>query len=157
MEEAKRIAPAGDWSGAPVDRVVLAYDDRHRRRIVLTCESGRRVLLNLADATVLAHGDGLVLEGGGIVRVEAAPERLVEVRGLDPQHLLKLTWHLGNRHLPTEILAGVLRIRHDHVIADMLVRLGAKLTPVAAPFNPEGGAYGHGHVEGHDHGHDHAH
>jgi urease accessory protein len=157
VHRATGIRPAGTWRGAAADVVVLAHDDRHRRRVVLTCMSGRRVLLDLPEARVLRHGDGLVVAGGAIVRVEAAPERLLEVTAADAHALARLAWHLGNRHLPTQFLAGALRIRDDHVIADMLLRLGAHVVPVEAPFDPEGGAYGHGAVHGHGHGHDHRH
>ena len=159
IAEVREVLPAGSWDEAPEDFVVLTYDDRHRRRRVLSCTSGRQILLNLAEARVLADGDGLPLQGGGTVAVRAAPERLIEVRVADTHALLRVTWHLGNRHLPTEIFSDRLRIRDDHVILDLLHRLGAETTHIEAPFNPEGGAYGHGHVEGHTHGdaHDHAH
>jgi urease accessory protein len=154
LAEARSVLDAGTWSDKPVDRVVLAYDDRHRRRFVLTCASGRQILLNLADARVLADGDGLQLGDGAIIVVEAAPEKLIEVRAADAHELIRIAWHLGNRHLPTEILADSLRIRHDHVIEAMVIQLGAKVEHINVPFNPEGGAYGHGHVEGHDHSDD---
>lgn len=155
VAEARNVLAAGTWSDQPVDRVVLAYDDRHRRRLMLTSASGRKILLNLAGARVLTDGDGLQLGDGKIVAVEAAPERLIEVRAADVHELIRITWHLGNRHLPTEILSDRLRIREDHVIKDLLARLGAQMQHVEEPFNPEGGAYGHGHVEGHGHAHDH--
>ena len=75
----------------------------------------------------------------------------------DPAHLLRVAWHLGNRHLPTQLLGDRLRIRRDHVIEAMLVQLGAFVVPVEAAFDPEGGAYGHGRTFGHDHGHSHDH
>ena len=84
----------------------------------------------------------------------AAAEPLAEVTCDDIDHLVRVAWHLGNRHLPTELLGTCLRIRRDHVIEDMLVKLGAHVTHVSAPFNPEGGAYGHGRTHGHDHGDD---
>src|ERR1700751_2319251 len=119
-------------------------------------------------------GDAWVLEDGRLVEVVAAPEPLLEIRGRDPQHLVRLAWHLGNRHLPTQITERGLRIRRDHVIEEMLRGLGARLIEIEAPFDPEGGAYaghahpndahdhaGHGHSThehgAHHHGHDHYH
>ncbi len=100
-----------------------------------------------------------------LIEVVAAPEPLVEIRGNDPQHLVRVAWHLGNRHLPTQIMAKGLRIRRDHVIEAMVKGLGARVIEIEAPFDPEGGAYaggGHAHAEsqhghtGHDHSsHDH--
>lgn len=159
MIRAVSVYPAGLWSKAAADAVVLDFDARHRRRIAMTAKGGTEFLLDLPEAVALKHGDGLMLEDGRIVSVEAAPEALVEVTGKDGAHLLRLAWHLGNRHLPTELLGDRLRIRRDHVIEDMLTQLGAFVGPVDAPFHPEGGAYGHGRVHGHDdHGHhDHGH
>ena len=110
-----------------------------------------------------AAGDGLRLEDGRIVAVEAAPERLLEITCADERALARIAWHLGNRHLATEIGERTIHIRDDHVIADMVRGLGAEVRSVERPFNPEGGAYGHGAVHGHSHGdgrghaHDHHH
>jgi urease accessory protein len=132
-----------------VDRVVLDSDERHRRRIVLTGERGTEFLLDLPHATALRDGDGLVLEDGAIVRVAGKPEPLVEIAATTPQDLARLAWHVGNRHTDMQVMADTLRIRRDHVLEDMLRGLGARLTPIEAPFDPEHGAYGHRH---HDHG-----
>jgi urease accessory protein len=132
-----------------VDRVVLDSDERHRRRIVLTGERGTEFLLDLPHATTLRDGDGLVLEDGAIVRVAGKPEPLVEVAAATAQELARLAWHIGNRHTDMQVMADTLRIRRDHVLEDMLRGLGARLTPIEAPFDPEHGAYGHRH---HDHG-----
>jgi urease accessory protein len=105
----------------------------------------------------LEGGDGLVLEDGRLVRVEAAKELLLEVTCADSDHLLRIAWHLGNRHLPTELLGNRLRIRQDHVIEDMLKKLNARVQKLEAPFNPEGGAYGHGRTHSHEHNHEHSH
>ena len=120
----------------------------------MTSDHGAKFLLDEAEAVQLHHGDGLELEDGRVVVVIAAPEALLEVRAADPNHLLRLAWHLGNRHLSTAIDGERLLIRYDRVIADMLVRLGATVAQVEAPFDPEGGAYG-GPALGHAHGHDH--
>src|ERR1700732_3546311 len=125
----------------PADTVVLDFDDRHRRRMAMTGTRGLEFLLDLENATVLRGGDALVLEDGGLIEVVAAPEPLIEIRGIDPHHLVRLAWHLGNRHLPTQIVPKGLRIRRDHVIEAMVKGLGARGTEIEAPFAPEGGAY----------------
>ena len=146
---ARRVHGAGHWSGTPRDRLTLDYEERFRRRIVLTCDGGARVLLDLAEARLLNEGDALVAESGALFLVHAKAEALLEICDQDSTHLLRLAWHLGNRHLPTEFAAGRLRIREDPVIAGMLHALGAEATPVTAPFSPERGAYsahpGHAH------------
>src|SRR5580704_3798154 len=143
--------PAGHW---PKERtagtLTLDFDARHRRRIRLTTDQGEGVLLDLPKAVAMADGDGLLLEDGKWLRVQAATELVVEVTHKDADELMRLAWHLGNRHLPTEIRNQMLRIRPDHVIEDMLYGFGAELVKVCAPFQPEGGAYG-----GHGHHHDH--
>jgi urease accessory protein len=157
------------WSEAPADTVVLGFDDRHRRRMAMTGTRGVEFLLDLENAVALRGGDALVLEDGRLIEVVAAPEPLAEIRGTDPQHLVRIAWHLGNRHLPTQIAGKGLRIRRDHVIEAMVKGLGARVIEIEAPFDPEGGAYasghahaeagGHGHTghdhSSHDHGHDH--
>jgi urease accessory protein len=159
MIRATQVRPPGNWSGTAADTVVLDFDDRHRRRMAMSGTRGLEFLLDLKEAVALRGGDALVLEDGRLIEVVAAPEPLIEIRGTDPQHLVRVAWHLGNRHLPTQIVGKGLRIRRDHVIEDMVRGLGARVIAIEAPFDPEGGAYSgdghaaHGH-EGHGHGHD---
>ena len=137
----------------------------------MTGTRGLEFLLDLENAVALRGGDALVLEDGRLVEVVAAPEPLIEIRGNDPQHLVRVAWHLGNRHLPTQIMPKGLRIRRDHVIEAMVKGLGARVIEIEAPFDPEGGAYAaaampmrrrpirtphaaHDHAS-HDHGHHH--
>jgi urease accessory protein len=183
MIRAIKVRAHHRWSDAPADTVVLGFDDRHRRRMAMTGTRGLEFLLDLENAVVLRGGDALVLDDGRLIEVVAAPEPLVEIRGNDPHHLVRVAWHLGNRHLPTQIMAKGLRIRRDHVIEAMVRGLGARVIEIEAPFDPEGGAYagdGHaadgashdhgdhrhddhhhdehcGHDHDHDHGHSHAH
>jgi len=150
MKRFTAVVPAGRFDPAQAsDRVVLDFDSRHRRRIVLYGEAGAVVLLDLSEAVHLRHDDGLVGEDGSIVLVAAAPESLVEIRAVSQAELIRIAWHLGNRHLPTQLLPDALRIRADHVIEDMVRGLGGTVTAIEAPFDPEGGAYGHGAVHGH--------
>jgi urease accessory protein len=132
-----------------IDFVVLDAGERHRRRMVLTAEGGTSFLLDLPRATVLRDGDGLVLEDGTIVRVAGKREALLEVTAESPHHLARLAWHIGNRHTDMEIVGERLRIRRDHVLEEMLRGLGAQLSIIEAPFDPEHGAYGQEHRHGH--------
>lgn len=163
MIRATRVLGQHHWREAASDTVVLDFDDRHRRRLAMTGTRGLEFLLDLAHAIALRGGDALVLEDGRLVEVVAAAEPLIEIRGSDPLHLVRLAWHLGNRHLPTQIMAKGLRIRRDHVIEAMVKGLGARVIEIEAPFDPEGGAYAEpAHDDHHDHahaghGHDHAH
>jgi urease accessory protein len=152
MRRASSVRRAGSVEESLIiDRVVLDADERHRRRITLTGEHGTTFLLDLPHAIALKDGDGLVLEDGAIVRVTGKSEPLVEIAAASPHELARLAWHIGNRHTDVQIVGERLRIRRDHVLEDMLRGLGAKLTPIDAPFDPEHGAYGHGHQH-HDHG-----
>jgi urease accessory protein len=152
MHSASIHRPAGHWPKKnAAGTLTLDFDARHRRRIRLTADEGEDILLDLPKAVAMADGDGLQLEDGRWLLVQAAAEPIVEIRHRDPNQLVRLAWHLGNRHLPTEIRAQVLRIRPDHVIEHMLYGFGAELTKVQAPFQPEGGAYSdHGHHHDHD-------
>lgn len=164
------IRRAGQWRDQEArDRLVLGYDDRHRRRRRYKTEQGQDILLDLAETTVLRGGDALALPGGGVVVVAAADEALIEITAHSPAELARLAWHLGNRHLPAAIEGSRILIRDDHVIVAMLKGLGAHVREVQAPFDPEGGAYGehnreglhaqvqHAHDHGHSHDHDHPH
>ena len=131
--------------------ITLDFDTRHRRRIQLTADQGENILLDLPKAIAMANGDGVQLDDGRWLMIQAAAETIVEVRHKDPGQLVRLAWHLGNRHLPTEIRHEAIRIRPDHVIEDMLSGFGAILRKIEAPFQPEGGAYGgHNHHHSHD-------
>ncbi len=142
MRRASEIRTAGTWNAAAaIDRVVLDADERHRRRITLAGERGTVFLLDLPHAIALRDGDGLVLDDGAIVRVTGKPEPLVEISAPSPQELARLAWHIGNRHTDVQVVGERLRIRRDHVLEDMLRGLGARLTPIEAPFDPEPGAY----------------
>jgi urease accessory protein len=141
IQRAYKVIPAGHWSGAPADTVVLDFDQRHRRRVTMTGVGGLEFLLDLAEAAMLRGGDGLRLEDGRLVEVLAEPEPLAEIRAVDPLALTRIAWHLGNRHLLTEMLPKALRIRRDPVIEAMAEGLGARVIALEAPFNPEGGAY----------------
>jgi urease accessory protein len=163
MIRATQVRAQHRWTEAPADTVVLDFDDRHRRRMVMTGTRGLAFLLDLENAVALRGGDALVLDDGRLIEVVAAPEPLAEIRCNDPHHLVRVAWHLGNRHLPTQIMPKGLRIRRDHVIEAMVKGLGARVIEIEAPFDPEGGAYaggGHAHApEGgpHDHmAHDHS-
>ncbi len=154
MRRAGKVLHDGTWDTAKqVGTVTLAYIDRHRRRIVLADDAGLDFLLDLPDAVSLAHGDGLELNDGGVIKVMAANEDVADITCEDAAHLARVAWHLGNRHLPVEIIPDELRLRiaWDHVIAAMAQGLGAKAMRARAPFHPEGGAYGQAHGEGHGH------
>ena len=144
----------GGAAGA-VDRIRLDYRDRFVRRRRLATAGGLAVVVDLAETVSLEDGDALLLEDGRLVAVEAAAEPLVEARapqGAPAGTLARLAWHVGNRHTPAEVRDDCLRVQRDHVIEDMLRHLGADVSPVEAPFRPEGGAYGHGRTHGHHHG-----
>ncbi|WP_170350814.1 MULTISPECIES: urease accessory protein UreE [Ruegeria] len=134
--------------GEPADALSLTYDDRFLRRKVLTCESGEQILVDLAQTTSLNHGGALVLDDGREVEIQAAPEALLEITAPD---LTRVAWHIGNRHTPCQIEKDHLLIQVDHVIQDMLLKIGASVREVHEPFTPEGGAYGHGRTHGHAH------
>ncbi|MCV6586589.1 MAG: urease accessory protein UreE [Marinibacterium sp.] len=129
------------------DSLTLTYEARFLRRKVLTTDGGAQVLVDLPQTTSLNHGGRLPTETGEI-EILAAPEPLLEVTG---DHLLRLAWHIGNRHMPCQIEGARLLIQQDHVIRDMLEKLGASLRDVTEPFTPEGGAYGHGRTHSHAH------
>lgn len=150
----------------PTDSLLLDFDLRNRRRMVLTTQAGEALLLDMPRAVHMRGGDRARLDDGGVIAIAAADEALIEIAA-DSAALVRIAWHLGNRHLPTQLVAGAnggcIRIREDHVIRAMAEGLGGRCTDIAAPFDPEGGAYagrnvltqpGHSHRHSHDHDHD---
>ena len=153
---AETVLPAGTWNAASeIDRVLIDFDRRYRRRIMLRTEQGREVLLDLTQAVRLRDGDGLAVNAGGVVRVCARPEPLLEIHAHDDSEMMRIAWHLGNRHLPIQLQGERIRIRADHVIRDMVEGLGGHVDEIEAPFDPEAGAYAGGHQHHHHHDHDH--
>ena len=140
---ASKVVPPGKADAA--DTITLDEAGRHRRRLAMTSDNGIRFLLDLAEARLLRHGDGLQLNDGRIIEVKAKPEPLYLVRPRDALHHLRLAWHLGNRHCPAQINEKFILIRRDHTLRTMLEGLGADIEDVEAPFDPEGGAYESGH------------
>jgi urease accessory protein len=155
MHRVSTITPAGTWDAASaIDRVTLDADDRQRRRIVLTGEQGTRVLLDFDRPVTLRDGDGLVLDDGAVVLVSGLPEPIAEIEVSSPRDFVRIAWHLGNRHTDVQIAGDRIRIRRDHVLEAMLRGLGAAVTTIEAPFDPQA-TVPHGHAHDHGHGHDH--
>jgi urease accessory protein len=138
----------GQWNG-PATACELDYAERFLRRKRLTMVSGEPFIVDLAQTTSLDDGDALELDTGLLVQITAGVEALYKVSGPE---LLRLAWHIGNRHTPCQINTDHLLIPADPVIGHMLEHLGAVVEPVRAPFTPEGGAYGHGRTHSHEHG-----
>ena len=137
----RRAESLGD---EPFDIIVLDADERHIRRKRITLAGGEDVLVDFEKPVHLEQGDRLVLEDGRVAKVVAAEEELMEVKARDPQHLVELAWHIGNRHLPAQIGGTRILLRRDRIIRAMLEQLGATVSDVTEPFNPAHGAY-HAH------------
>jgi len=157
MPRVVRVVGASAREGARrIDSVILGAGERRIQTAQLTGVNGTTILLMLPEPVLLRMGDTLELDDGSSVEVVVEPEPLIEVRGNDLTHLARLAWHLGDRHVPVQVLANRLRLRRDAALEAMLGALGARTAAIEAPFDPEGGAYapqaGGGH---HDHAHDH--
>ena len=144
MLRATSRLPATDATAIPFDLVRLEHDQRRIRRKLLTLRHGDEILVDFPTAVTLDHGDRLVLEDGRTVEIIAAEEDLYEVTATSREHLVRLAWHLGNRHLPAQFDAGRILIKRDRVMRDMLLGLGATVADLSEPFFPEHGAY-HAH------------
>lgn len=140
-----------------IETLTLDHEDRNRRRVALKGDGGLDILLDLDKPTALNDGDAVKLEDGRLVLIKAAPQSLLEIRAENPLRLTRVAWHIGNRHTPAEITTDAIYIENDHVLAEMIRGQGCAMAVVERPFQPERGAYDHGHENcGHDHhGHDH--
>src|SRR3954470_9155175 len=155
-----RIVTSGGADARHIDSVILNSGQRRLQNGQFTGVNGTAIAAMLPEPVLLRNGDALELDDGTIVDVVIEPEPLIEIRGNDLTHLARLAWHLGDRHVPVQILANRLRMRPDAALEKMLKALGARLAEIEAPFDPEGGAYAqhaHGHEHSHDHHHDHDH
>jgi urease accessory protein len=161
MRRVVRVVASGTGDRTPIDSVILTTDQRRTQTARLTGVNGTQIGLMLAEPVLLRNGDALELDDGSLVEVVVEPEPLVEIRGSDLTHLARLAWHLGDRHVPVQVLSNRLRMRRDSALEAMLQNLGARLTAIEAPFDPEGGAYAsqpaHDHHREHGHDHDHPH
>ena len=142
---------AGEWpQECAAGSITLDFEHRHRRRFRLVTDQGDEVLLDLPATVAMADRDGLQLDDGTWFVIHAALESVIEVTHADPGQFVRLAWHLGNRHVATEIHCEALRLRPDHVIEDMLRGFGATIVNCLAAFQPEGGAYSGHHHAHHD-------
>jgi len=157
MRRVVRVVAAESGGPTPLDSVILSAEQRHVQTAHLTGVNGTPIGLMLPEPVMLRTGDLLELDDGSVVDVVAEPEPLLEVRGNDLTHLARLAWHLGDRHVPVQILANRLRMRRDGALEALLKELGARLTAIEAPFDPEGGAYSTRVAHHGDNAHDHAH
>lgn len=132
----------------------LPFESRRNSRLKTKLVSGEEVALVLPRGEILRGGDLVTASDGRVIEVIAAPEKLLHI---ESDALAKVAYHLGNRHVPVQIGQGFLRIVADHALEEMVKKLGAKVSAVEAPFEPEAGAHVGGHHEHDDHGHDHHH
>jgi len=158
MPSATKVLSAGERRGRAIaDTVILDYAQRSAGKVAVKSVKGAPIDIDLRQPVRLRTDDLLLLDDGTLVEVVAAPEPLIEARGgADLPALARLAWHLGDRHVPVQVLNNRIRAKRDPAIETLLKSLGAKVVPIEAPFEPEGGAYG-SHAHHHDHAHDHAH
>ena len=136
--------PAHGSEVLPILKLVLPFELRQKSRQRAKAESGEEVALILPRGHVLRGGDRVTATDGREVEIVAAPEKLLHIESAE---LARVAYHLGNRHVPLQVGPGFLRIAEDHVLEELARKLGARVTRVEAPFEPEAGAYGHQHDE----------
>jgi urease accessory protein len=136
----KRIAPQPAFDAV----LALPFEQRQKSRLRTTVAGGEEIGLFLDRGSILRGGEFLLADDGRVVRVDAAAEDLLEVRCAEGAALARAAYHLGNRHTPVQVGRDWLRIAADGVLAEMLQGLGATVTVVRAPFEPEAGAYAAG-------------
>lgn len=129
-------------------RAVLTFDARCKSRLLLRLDNGEQAALIVERGRLLRDGERVRIEDGREIEIVAAQECLLEAVGSDPLLIAKAAYHLGNRHVAVQLLPDRLRFLADHVLSEMVTRLGLKVTTLVAPFDPEGGAYGNHHAHG---------
>jgi urease accessory protein len=146
------------------DTAWLDHEARQGRHAALKAHGGLEFRLDLDKAAVLNDGDAVKLEDGRLVQVKAAPQKLLEIHAENPLRLVRLAWHLGERHVAAELQADVIYVEDDPNVAELARGQGCRVGAITRPFQPERSEeacahdhHGHGHHHGHDHAHDHAH
>ena len=175
MPRATKVLRAGEPRPAgAADTLILGFDQRQTKQGFFFTGKGTCVEFDFAEPPALATDDMLVLDDGSLIDIVAEVESLIEARIADPAALARIAWQLGNRHVPVQIFANRLRLRRNAEIEALLAGAATKLTPLTAPFEPDGASahadhahhhdhahdhhhHDHGHDHAHDHGHDHAH
>ncbi len=142
--------------GKPITTLTLPLEQRVKARLRVTLDDGREAGLFLDRGPIMRDGDLLQCDDGSVVQIKAADEPVSVAKSEDAHLLARACYHLGNRHTPLQILNGELRYQHDHVLDDMLSKLGIPVAFAQMPFEPEPGAYGE-HASDHSHGHSHSH
>ena len=130
------------------DTITLSYHQRFIRRKKLVSDNQIEFLVNLPETVSLNHNSGLLLNDGSLILIKSAKEDLLEIIS---ENLMKIIWHIGNRHIPCQIEKERLLIKHDKTIENLIVTLGGTIKKIEEEFNPEGGAYGLGRTHGHSH------
>jgi urease accessory protein len=144
-------------------RLVLPFEQRCRSRLRVQLENGEEAGIFLPRGGVLRGGDLLLADDGRVIEVVSAEETVSTVRTDDARQLARVSYHLGNRHVPLQVGFGWVRYQHDHVLDEMVQTLGLTVIVEHAPFEPEAGAYDsnshrhHVHTHEHTHGHPHRH
>jgi len=126
----------------------LTFESRSKSRLLVRLDNGEQVALVVERGRLLRGGEQVRLEDGRYVEIVALDESLLEAVSGDPLAIAKAAYHLGNRHVAVEFVKDGLRFLADHVLGEMVAGLGLKVKAIDAPFEPEGGAYGHRHAHG---------
>lgn len=159
MPRATKVLRAGDARpGRPTDTLMLDFDRRQTKQGFFFTGKGTCVEFDFPEPPGLVTDDALVLDDGGLIEIVADAEPLIEARIPDPAVLARTAWRLGDRHVPVQVFANRLRLRRDTDVEALLAGTGAKLTPLQAPFEPDGASvHGGDHAHHHHHGDEHAH
>jgi urease accessory protein len=129
-------------------RAFLTFEARCKSRLLLTLDNGEQAALIVERGRALHGGERVKIEDGREIEIVAADESLLEAVSSDPLLIAKAAYHLGNRHVAVQLMPDRLRFLADHVLSEMVAGLGLRVNAVVAPFEPEGGAYGHRHAHG---------
>ncbi len=129
--------------------LILTFDERKKSRYLATTTCGQELGWFIERGAVLSHGDILKCKNGTLVKILAAEEDVSEVSSDDFHLLMRVAYHLGNRHVPLQVEKSFLRYQQDHVLDEMVRGLGAEISHENQPFNPESGAYAGGNQHSH--------
>ena len=135
----KKIPNKGDFL-----KLTLSSTERKifRGKRLSDCE--KELHLQLPREGKLNDGDLLLTNQKEIfVQVIAQKEDLIEIRSDKNFELIRVAYHLGNRHVEVEIHENILFVKRDYIIEKLLKNFEVKYIKVEKKFFPEIGAFHH--------------
>ncbi len=124
--------------------LTLSSDQRRIFRGKRKSDCNQELQLQLPRQGKLNDGDILRTNQKKLfVQIIAQKENLIEITAKANLELIKVAYHLGNRHVEIEINENILFTKSDYIIEELLENFDVVFSKVEKKFFPEIGAFHH--------------